>query len=131
MRPMAIGANRRFLRARRNRSAMHALLIRNEHLSTNPAGAHHKLLLMTATAGGRNVGVVNLRGGITGGQNGMWTSMTVGTFRCVNVPSQSRFAVHALIVCRLLTAMARAAGGFRQSGGVREGLDVCVAIRAA
>jgi hypothetical protein len=54
-------------------SAMSALFTGDEHLRAEPAGAHHESLLVTAPTSVRNVGMINPRGGITGGQNNVWS----------------------------------------------------------
>lgn len=86
---------------------------------------------MACAAGLRDIRVGYFRFGIAGRKNGVDVAVAILALGDVGVARSSGFGMDALIVSRLLIAVAGCALGHGRRGFVRERLDVGVAIGAA
>src|SRR5690242_15080006 len=77
VRTVAVGANCSSVLSGSHRVPVHTVLVSNERLSAQAAGLHDELLPVASTAGLRDVGVIDLRIGIAGGQQLVWTAVAI------------------------------------------------------
>lgn len=130
MRAVAIGADCRLLRSDSDGMAVHALLVRGNHLRAEATLFHYKLLAVTSTAGGRNVLVTYARSWIHGGQQFMWAPVTIDASCGVTIAAVHRLAVIAAVVGCLFVGVAGGTGNFLGSGFVGGTFYIRVAVHA-
>lgn len=109
---------------------MHTLLVREEDLRAQPAGAHHETLLVALSAGRRDVGMKNLRSWVSAREHRVHFTVAILAARGKSISSSCRLSVGALRICRHFIAVTGAALGHRQPRIVGNGFNVGVTIYA-
>ena len=109
---VAIGTNRGFLRSGGDGVSVYALRIGSDHLRALAAILHNELLTVASAAGRGNVGVMNARLWIAGGQQLVRAAVAIDASRCFIVSTLHGFAVETAVVGSLLVRMATRACDF-------------------
>src|SRR4051794_16560521 len=106
---MAIGAHGSFRGSIRDGVAMHALLVRSDHLCAEAVLLHYELLAVTRPASRGNVGMGDARFRIAGCKQFVWTSVAIDTAGGIAVALLNGLSVEAFVVHGLFVGVARSA----------------------